>query len=138
MEIDLNSQESINLDVTVDEADEYGLYLLLKKGRPGLAQELIKNGYDLGLPNQTSNEPELLTFTVRMYSIRGGHRELAFQRKRLLPRLLMAFNEWYGLEFASSELSAGDYVMEVMPEGSDHRLENIPSRIIFMKAIRGN
>ena len=115
---------------------EYGLYLLLQK-RPDLYWELTRNGYGVSPPNQTTDNPDLLTFTVKIYEWGSGQDELVFEQSNLLPSSHMILNQEFGLEVASARLSAGRYRIEATPENTNHALANIPARLMFIRALRG-
>lgn len=135
-EIDLGSSNTVSLETKVLWPKEYALYLLLQK-HTGLAKELRQRGYNVSPPNQTTDDPSLLTFSVKIYEWGGGEDELVFEQSNLLPSVHMVLNEEFGLEVASAKLSTGRYRIEATPENTDHALANIPARLMFIKALRG-
>lgn len=135
-EIDLGSRNTVSLETKVLWPREYGLYLLLQK-RPDLYWELTRNGYGVSPPNQTTDNPDLLTFTVKIYEWGSGQDELVFEQSNLLPSSHMILNQEFGLEVASARLSAGRYRIEATPENTNHALANIPARLMFIRALRG-
>ncbi|ATF16923.1 hypothetical protein [Phaeobacter gallaeciensis] len=135
-EIDLGSRNTVSLETKVLWPKEYGLYLLLQK-RAGRASELRRDGYDVGQPNQTTDDPNLLTFSVKIYEWGSGEDGLVFEQSNLLPSLMMAIGKKYGLEVASARLSTGRYRIEATPENTNHSLTDIPARLIFISALRG-
>ncbi|WP_027236239.1 hypothetical protein [Leisingera caerulea] len=135
-EIDLGSQRTVSLETKVLWPKEYGLYLMLQK-RPDLHSELRRNGYGVSPPNQTTDDPKLLTFTIRIYEWGSGRDELIFEQSNLQPSLLMTLNEEAGLEIAAIKLAPGRYRIEATPENTNHTLANIPARLIVIKALRG-
>ncbi|UWQ37615.1 hypothetical protein K3552_01005 [Leisingera aquaemixtae] len=135
-EIDLGSRNTVSLVTNVLWPKEYGLYLLLQK-HVGLANELRKSGYDVSLLNNSSEDPGLLTFTVKIYKWGDRGDELVFEQSNLLPNLIMSRSEEFGLEVASAQLPTGRYRIEATPENTNHALADIPARLMFIKALRG-
>ncbi|KIC29195.1 hypothetical protein RA25_20565 [Leisingera sp. ANG-S5] len=135
-EIDLGSRNTVSLDTKVLWPQEYGLYLLLQK-HAGLASELRTSGYDVSLLHNSSEDPGLLTFNVKIYKWGDRGDELVFQQSNLLPNLIMSRNEEFGLEVALAQLSTGRYRIEATPENTNHTLADIPARLMFIKALRG-
>ncbi|CUH99358.1 hypothetical protein [Leisingera aquaemixtae] len=135
-EIDLGSRNTVSLEAKVLWPNEYGLYLLLQKSTD-LYWELTRNGYDVGPPNQTTDDPSLLTFSVKIYEWGSGEDKLVFEQSNLRPSVHMILNEEFGLEVASARLAAGRYRIEATPENTNHSLLEIPARLMFMRALRG-
>lgn len=135
-EINLGSRNTVSLETKVLWPKEYGLYLLLQKSTD-LHRELTRNGYDVGPPNQTTDDPNLLTFSVKIYEWGSGEDELVFEQSNLLPSVHFILNEEFGLEVASARLSTGRYRIEATPENTNHTLADIPARLMFIKALRG-
>ncbi|UWQ41736.1 hypothetical protein K3718_01205 [Leisingera aquaemixtae] len=135
-EIDLGSRNTVSLETKVLWPKEYGLYLMLQKSTD-LYWQLTRNGYDVGPPNRTTDDPSLLTFSVKIYEWGSGEDELVFEQSNLLPSVYMILNEEFGLEVASARLSTGRYRIEATPENTNHALTDIPARLMFIKALRG-
>ncbi|QDI77220.1 hypothetical protein R2C4_16160 [Leisingera aquaemixtae] len=135
-EIDLGSRNTVSLEAKVLWPNEYGLYLMLQKN-PDLYSELTRNGYDVSPPNQTTDDPNLLSFTVKIYEWSSGRDELVFEQSNLRPSVHMILNEEFGLEVASARLATGRYRIEATPENTNHSLLEIPARLMFMRALRG-
>lgn len=144
IDISLDRQDAVKIEVTIDNPDEYGLYLLLEKvdrhlekEDRKLAERIMRSGYDVGPPNQKSSDSDLLTFSVRVYEKSDAGMKIIFDEGELLPHLSMTFNEWFALEVAAVDLTEGNYIVEVVPELKNHALNNIPSKVIFIPANRG-
>ncbi|KIC15919.1 hypothetical protein [Leisingera sp. ANG-DT] len=135
-EINLGSRNTVSLETKVLWPKEYGLYLMLQK-HAGLASELRTSGYDVSLLHNSSEDPGLLTFNVKIYKWGDRGDKLVFQQSNLLPNLIMSRNEEFGLEVALAQLSTGRYRIEATPENTNHTLADIPARLMFIKALRG-
>lgn len=87
-EIDLGSRNTVSLETKLLWPQEYRLYLLLQKSTE-LYWELTRNGYGVSPPNQTTDDPGLLTFSVKIYEWGSGEDKLVFEQSNLLPSVHM-------------------------------------------------